>query len=149
MAQKEILEKNKVLFFDDEPFISNSLANSLELFGWNVSLVSSAEELFEELSDLYNILILDIMAPVPKSDFSSMSFSKTEIKDMENGMSTGIVLAKKIWEQNKKIPILFLSARRRPEVINTFMMEGRRCDCLRKPELAATIHQKLLQLLNS
>lgn len=149
MARKDILEKNKVLFFDDESFIANYLAKSLESFGWNVRLVSSAEELIEELSDLYDILILDIMAPVPESDISSMFFSKTEIKDMENGMSTGIVLAKKIWEQNKNIPILFLSARSRPDAVTRFIDEGRRCYWLRKPELAKTINEKLLELLNS
>lgn len=137
----------KILYFDDEPFISRALAEHLRLvYKREVTLVSEINELFDELKDnQYDIIILDIMTPVPDSHI----FTKREIKEMEGGMSTGIVLAKKIWKQNGSIPILFLTARSQPDAITHFKDEGRKCDWLRKPELAKTINEKLLELLNS
>ena len=129
----------KILYFDDEPFISRALAEHLRLvYKREVTLVSEINELFDELKDnQYDIIILDIMTPVPDSHI----FTKREIKEMEGGMSTGIV--------NGSIPILFLTARSQPDAITHFKDEGRKCDWLRKPELAKTINEKLLELLNS
>ena len=135
-----------VLYFDDEPFISRALAEHLRLiYKWNVTLVSEIKDLFDELNgNEYDIIILDIMTPVP--DFHT--FTKREIKEMEDGMSTGIVLAKRIWKNSPDIPILFLSARSQPEAISKFKEEGKKCVFLRKPELAETVDTTLDQLLN-
>lgn len=147
------MTNKKVLYFDDERFISNALAENLELFGWNVTLVSTAEELFGELSDQYDILIIDIMAPVPDQKNESIEFTKGDIQQMDQGCNTGIVFATKIWEINNQefadLPILFLSARKPPESIITFMNEGRKCDCLCKPQLTQAIDENLKRLLNN
>lgn len=144
-------KKKRILYFDDEPFISTALAQNLELFGWNVTLVSKAEDLFGKLSEPFDVIILDIMAPIPDKRIESIEFNKKEIQQMDKGRNTGIVFATKIWDINNQelvnMPILFLSARKQPESINTFQKEGRKCACLRKPELVKTIHKKLEELL--
>lgn len=140
-----------VLYFDDEPFISRALAENLSLcYDWKVTLISEIDDLFQELANnQYDILILDIMVPIPETDKNStVKFTKKDIEKMEGGMSTGIVLAKKIWEIHGPIPILFLSARSRPDAITRFKEEGKRCEYLRKPELAETVDATLDQLLN-
>lgn len=140
-----------VLYFDDEPFISRALAENLSFcYDWKVTLISEIDDLFQELANNpYDILILDIMVPIPeKNKNSTISFTKKDIEEMEGGMSTGIVLAKKIWKSHESIPILFLSARSRPDAIANFQKEGKKCEYLRKPELAETVDAALDQLLN-
>ena len=137
----------KVLYFDDEPFISEALAENLRLsFRREVELISGINDLFDNInSNNFDIIILDIMTPIPESIF----FSKKEIAEMEDGMNTGIVIAKKIWKLNASVPILFLSARSRPDAISKFKEEGKYCEYLHKPELAETVDITLNQLLNS
>lgn len=150
MAQNNKTIKNKVLFFDDEPFISEALADSLTFLEWNVTFVNNINGLFEELkNNSFDILILDIMAPIPEIKNEYVNFTNAEIKEMEGGMNTGIVLARKIWEFKKSIPILFLSARLRPDSIKQFIDCGKTCDCLRKPELAQNISSKLQELIDN
>lgn len=145
-------KKKRVLFFDDEPFISKALANSLTLFEWDVTFVDNINDLFKELkNNSFDILLLDIMAPIPEMENSNVSFSEKEINEMDNGMNTGIVLARKIWEFNNNIPILFLTAiavEHQQESINHFTDEGKTCYCLRKPEPAIKVQDTLNQLLN-
>ena len=149
MAEKNKTIKNKVLFFDDEPFISKALANNLTFFEWDVTFVHDINCLFEEFkNNSFDILILDIMAPIPETQNEYISFSNAEIKEMESGMNTGIVLARKIWELKKNIPILFLSAKMRPNSIKQFIDSGKICDCLRKPEFAKTISDRLHELID-
>ena len=149
MAENIKTIKNKVLFFDDEPFISKALADSLTFFEWDVTFVHDINCLFEELkNNSFDILILDIMAPVPEAKNEYVNFTNAEIKEMEGGMNTGIVLARKIWEFKKNIPILFLSAKMRPNSIKQFNDSGKTCDCLRKPEFAQTISDRLEELID-
>lgn len=144
-------EKKKVLYFDDEPFITEALARSLELFGWNVRQVSKIDDLFKELKTRqFDIVILDIMASIPNQKNKYVNFSMSEIDEMtpSRGTNVGIILAKKIWKEvNTDTPILFLSARRNPIPEEP---ELRRINCayLRKPQLAKTIDEKLRELLN-
>ncbi len=150
--KRQEVQKLKVLYFDDEPFICQSLALNLNLFGWDVTLVYDINDLFYNLkTNQYNILLIDAMAPVPETHNENIIFSDTEIEEMGQGMNTGIVLAKKIWtiEDGKfnSLPILFLSARQRPEIINQFLLSKKKCDWLRKPQLAKTIDEKLKELL--
>lgn len=138
----------KILYFDDEPFISKALANHLELFDWDVTLVSEIDELFEKLSNNdYSLLILDVMAPIPDMKNTHVSFSADEIKEMDGGLNTCVVLAKKIWATYKDLPILFLSARRISTISQLSPLY--KYEYIRKPELAKTINDKLLQLLSS
>lgn len=138
----------KVLYFDDEPFIAKALVEHLRiLYERDVTLVFEINDLFEELeSNHYDIIVLDIMAPIPPFDNHFVRFTKNEIKEMDGGLSTGIVLARKIWESYERISLLFFSARSRPEAIAKFQKEGRQCEYLRKPELAKTVNEALNQL---
>ena len=140
-----------ILYFDDDPCIAQNLCQTLSIYDWNVVMVSAIDQLFRELTNhQYDILILDLMAPVPNMKNRFVNFNSSEIEAMCGGMNTGIVLAEKIWEDNNNIdfPILFLSARRRPNEIVQFILEGRKCEYLRKPQLAKDIHATPQRLIN-
>ena len=109
MTINDLTEKQKVLFFDDEPFISGKLAKSLELDDWDVTFVSEINDLFMELrSRQFGILILDIMAPIPEKENKHVNFTNNEIDKMDKGMNTGVILAEKIWREiNNDLPIIF------------------------------------------
>ena len=150
MAKNNKQEKKKVLYFDDEPFITRALARSLELFGWDVTLVSEIDDLIKELKTWqFDILILDLMAPIPNQKNKYINFTPNEIDEMKQaqGTNVGVIVAKKIWnELEKRIPILFLSARRNPIPEDPELNELK-CDYLRKPQLAKEVHDKLNSLL--
>lgn len=158
MAIKETIDnaKNEILFFDNEPFMVRSLALNLKLLGWKVKLVHDIDELFYELiHNYFNVLILDIKAPIPKINGKNISFELSEIDDMVDGMMTGVVVAKKIWViENKKYentPILFHSAKKNPIPEDKRLSEQykrKKCDYIRKPERAKNIHNKLQNLIN-
>jgi CheY-like chemotaxis protein len=140
-----------VLFYDDERFISKLLAKNLRVIGWHVDFVNKIDELFMELSlHQYDILIIDIMAPVPAANNKNVSFTINEIKEMDGGMNTGVVIAKKIWDKIREDqPILFLSAKRQTETIKTIRIKRKKCGYLRKPELARNIDRELHELLGT
>lgn len=153
MGKNKKEKKNKVLYFDDEPFVSEKLAQSLKLLGWDITFVSEINDVFEELyNNEYNIIILDIIAPIPEKKNDYVKFTHREIKRMDNKYNTGIVLAKKIWEIDngrfKDKPILFLSAKMSPD-IQQFISEGKKCYCIRKPELARIISSKIQELIDN
>lgn len=141
-------EMKKILFFDDESFISRILVNNLKLNDWDVTFVSEINELFKELKrHKFDILILDIKAPIPKMENLNVSFTRTEIEEMDDGMNTGVVLAKKIWmEIDSNYAVLFLSARNEGAISQ--LSSNYRFDHIRKPELISTIIFKLNELLN-
>jgi CheY-like chemotaxis protein len=150
MTKKNITEKKRVLYFDDEPFITKAQAMSLELLGWDVTQVSEIDELFKELKYAnFDIIILDIMAPLPNENNKYISFSSEEIEAMDGGPNVGIILAKKIWDKDSTLPILFLSARQIPDdAKDEFNHNGFKWEYLRKPELAKTVDAELVKLLN-
>ena len=149
MAKKKSTEKKRVLYFDDEPFISSALVQNLNLFKWNVVLVSTIDDLFKELkTHQYGILMLDLMVPIPNKENKYVSFSAKEIDGMNMGINVGVVIAKKVWKElNKNIPILFLSARRNP-IPEDPELNNYKCDYLRKPQLVRVVDEKLTELLN-
>ncbi len=149
MAKNKTEQKNKVLFFDDEPFITAALTLSLELLGWKVTLVSDIDKLFKELTThQFDIIITDIMAPIPNMENKYINFSQQEIDKMDVGLNTGVVLSKRIWKEfNENIPILFLSARRNP-IPEDPELGNYKCAYLRKPQLAKEVDEKLNELLN-
>ena len=145
---KESKKLKRVLYFDDEPFVAKSLTVNLELFGWDVKLVSEIEDLFKELeTNKYDILMLDIMLPVPEA---TERFTEKEISQMEDGVNTGVVIVKKIWgfDEYKQLPIMFLSAKKDPRSDDSKLLNNR-CDYLRKPELAKTVNAKLEELIKN
>ena len=142
----------KLLHFDDEPFIVSALAKTLELLGWDVTLVSEIDGLFKELNNNhFDVLIMDIMAPIPELENDHVTFSPEEIQRMDDGLNTGVILTEKIWqlEGYRDIPVLFLSARNRPKIITQFLQLGHKCEYLRKPQLVKTIDDKLRDLLSN
>lgn len=150
MAKRVTTEKKKkkVLYFDDEPFITSALARSLVFFDWDVTLISEIDGLFKELkSHRFDILMLDLMAPIPKKENKYINFTPKEIDEMDKGLNVGVVLAKKIWKDLKKdIPILFLSARRNP-IPEDSDLNNHNCDYLSKPQLAKNVDEKLRDML--
>ncbi len=149
---KNGLMKYRILHFDDEPFILKALAEILKLLGWDVTLVSEIDELFKELkNNHFDVLIMDIMAPTPQLENDHVTFSQEEIQRMSNGLNTGVILTEKIWrlEEYRDIPVLFLSARNRPDKITLFLQSGHKCEYLIKPQLAKTIDEKLRELLSN
>ena len=152
MANNKKEQKKKVLFFDDEPFITAALTHSLELFGWKVTLVSEIDSLFKELKTRqFNILILDLMAPIPNQENKYINFTLDEIDAMKDaqGTNVGVIIAKKIWNEMKKsMPILFLSAKKNPISEEDLELKKIKCDYLRKPQFATAVDEKLKELLN-
>ena len=144
-------KSKKVLYFDDEPFIADSLSRVLELFGNEVTLVSNIDDLCTKLKKCeFDILILDVMAPIPETSNDFFNFSQDDIDEMMEGMNTGVVLAKKIWAmpQYKDMPILFFSAKKSPFPEDPEYFNNRKCAYLRKPELAIVISEQIQSLLN-
>lgn len=151
MTKKKTISKKRVLYFDDEPFFTGALAKSLEIIGWNVTMVSKIDDLFKELrTRQFNILILDIMGPIPNMQNKYINFSAQEIDNMKayRGTNVGVMLAKRVWQDFKtNLPILFLSARSNP-IPEDPELNNHKCDYLGKPQLADAVDEKLKELLN-
>jgi CheY-like chemotaxis protein len=140
------MKNKRILFFDDEKFTSESLIKNLvDNYGYNIHYVSKLTLLFDELhTKHYDLIILDIMAPIPDNMQEKALFSEAEIMKMCEGSNTGVVVAEKIWslEEYLDIPILFITAKRvRPNFTKP------KTAIIRKPELAATISEEIQKLL--
>lgn len=92
----DVLSNKKVLCVEDEACILNNIMESLELFfGKVVGVKDGIEALDEALSNLYDVIMLDIS--IPHMD--------------------GLEVVKKIREFDKKIPIIILSAHTEQEYL--------------------------------
>jgi DNA-binding response OmpR family regulator len=120
------MSKIKVLLAEDEASLGMIVRESLETRGFNVFHAENGVEALE----LYNIekpdiLVLDVM--MPKKD--------------------GFTLAKEIREQNKKIPIIFLTAKSQTsDVLEGFNHGGN--DYLKKPFSMEELIVRINSLLN-
>lgn len=136
--------KAKILFFDDEKAIAETLQKNVELFNFDVTLVSTISELFEKINkdDVYDLIIMDCMSPMPSSD-EVKQFSSKELSNMDNGRRVGEILVEKIRSETKyaNVPVLFYSAR---EYVKSYT----KAKHIRKPELAKTIVGEINNLLN-
>lgn len=141
------MNKQKILFFDDEALTSASLVKNLVYnYGHDITSVSSIPEFIEHLkNEKYSLLIIDVMAPIP-ADLEKLGFEKSEIEDMKSmeGMKTGIVLAKRVRREDgyNDIPMIFLTAR---AAFPLPWKDG--CIIIRKPELAKNISKEIENLL--
>lgn len=92
-----MINKNiKVLLAEDEKNFGEMLKTYLDAKGYSTKLCINGEEALSEFySEVYNFCILDVMMP---------------IKD-------GFTLAKEIRKKDKKVPILFLTAKSLPDDI--------------------------------
>jgi CheY-like chemotaxis protein len=144
----------KILFFDDESFISQYLVNNLvENYGWNgekeIVFAHSVVELLEhinEVNESYALFVLDVMAPIPPNPLDF--FTKKELKqlDMRGGINTGIVIANKIRsiDRYRRVPILYLSARTIPQIPES---EAGYTSYLGKPVSARVLSDRMEELL--
>lgn len=140
----------KILFFDDEPFISKYLVQSLnEHFGWeDISFISTTDELINEVTNenvTYDLFVLDVMAPMPSDNLTNI-FTQVELNKMDEGRSVGVVMAEKIRENKKylNVPIVFLTAR----IIHIPDTIRGKSDYLRKPISPEELSNKMEKLLN-
>ena len=152
MTKEETKSRIKLLFFDDDPITVKSLTLNLNKMGWSVKYVIDIDTLFYELSlNHYDILILDLVAPIPViEECKYVNFEESDIDEMgDDGTLTGVVLAKKIWaiDEYKEIPVLFHSARCSPIPGDNELQNGK-CSFIRKPEFAIGIDKKLREMLN-
>lgn len=145
----------KILFFDDDSFITKWLINNLkENYGWNkaneteIIFCAELDQLLVEINDKnkqYDLFVLDIMSPEPSGDLRN-AFTEEELLRMNGGMSTGIVMKDKIRQQEryKNVPILYLSARLVPaQYLDKITIH------IRKPESAEVISQTMSELLKT
>lgn len=150
MKTKEInREKKTLLLYDDQSFIIRSMFISLEDLGWNVEFVSKIDDLFLRLKQRhFDVIILDIMSRLPQ-ECKHVCFTELELCNMDDGMNTGVVLAKKIWDldEYKDTPIIFLSGKSNP-IPNDRELQQHNCSYLRKPVFARDIDQVICIMLN-
>ncbi len=143
----------KILFFDDEPYISRYLIACLNQiskdnnYEWDIKFISTIEDLLKEINNVtvtYDLYIFDVMVPLPSGEVENL-FTKDDLNKMNNGMSTGLVMVDKIRKKQKKVPILYLSARLIPPIPQS---EKSYTAYIRKPESPDNIAKKINELLN-
>lgn len=149
------MEIKRILFFDDEKFITELIIENLQKnYGWlkeefgEITYVQTPKELFEKAEDKrikYDLFVLDIMVPIDQINQIEKPgfFSEEEIDRMQEGDNTGVVFAEKLRSMPNytNVPILFLSARIQPSQ----MMEN--TDYLEKPPFAEVVSEKMKKML--
>jgi len=124
-------EKIKIILAEDEPALAQIIKESLETRNFEVVHCKNGEEASHEfLKNKPDILVLDVM--MPKKD--------------------GFTLAQEIRKTDKKIPIIFLTAKSQTQdVVDGFHFGGN--DYLKKPfsieELIVRIHALLNRISNN
>jgi DNA-binding response OmpR family regulator len=124
-SRYQMTDKIKVLLAEDEPSLAMIIKESLETRNFEVFHCQNGEEAFLAFSKLiFDVLVFDVM--MPKKD--------------------GLSLAKDIRKLDKKIPIIFLTAKSQTQdVVEGFGVGGN--DYLKKPfsmeELIVRIHALL------
>jgi DNA-binding response OmpR family regulator len=120
------MTKIKILLAEDEASLGMIVKESLESRNFNVFLASNGEEAFKIYQkEKLDILVLDVM--MPKKD--------------------GFTLAKEIRLQNKRIPIIFLTAKSQTsDVLEGFQLGGN--DYLKKPFSMEELIVRIKSLLN-
>lgn len=120
------MSKIKILLAEDEASLGMIVKESLESRDFNVFLASNGEEAFTIYqNEKPDILVLDVM--MPKKD--------------------GFTLAKEIRQENKRIPIIFLTAKSQTsDVLEGFQLGGN--DYLKKPFSMEELIVRIKSLLN-
>ncbi len=98
----DAIKRKRILFVDDDLLIIKELFYELEHAGYKVVPADNADRAIKEFnSQLFDLIILDIMMPPPK--FVSKII-------VNNGYETGVFLAHKIKKSiNKQTPIIVLT----------------------------------------
>lgn len=140
------METIKILYFDDEKWLSETLQkNLMETYPQlQINRVDTIEKLLDELesANKYDLILLDIMAPMSmildnvkiKKEFNSI-----EIQGMADGTNVGEILYQKIRKMvgYNTVPVLFYSAKRMTSI------QGDNTAFLRKPEFAESLYNKI------
>lgn len=140
-------EPIKILFFDDEPNLVCGITNSFKLlYGIDVNVVNHINTLFRDLNnDIFNVLVIDVMAPIPPANNTNVSFTTEEIEEMNQGLKTGVVLSKKIRaiEKYKNTPIIFVTACSENALESLRKQNATNIKYLRKPVTAIEIYNTI------
>ena len=131
--------KKCILIVDDDvkstPFLHNDLK---ETHHFDVTFLQSADDVLLTLKgSRYDAVILDIMMPVPED------WSRYEKTNSEKGLSTGLILFKKIRAEFPQIPIVIYTAKKNMSIMDQFTV------ILEKPEFNAVIVEHLNRLMNN
>ena len=144
----------KILFFDDEDFITKYLIKSLqEFYGWKgdkqIVFVSTINDVLSEINseEEYDLFVLDVMA-TPFLEELKKLFSQNEFDEACFGMSVGFVLAKRIRGMKKyqRVPILFFTASQSPYISE---FEKGITAYIRKPASPEKLSRKMNELLDN
>ncbi len=110
--------KRSILIFDDEVNIAYSVKSNLELYDFDVTLVSTITQFYDKIEDLntdFSILIIDIMSPIPTEHSERSRFTSAELNSMYHGIRVGETLVSKLRNsldcKYHNIPVLFYSIR--------------------------------------
>jgi DNA-binding NtrC family response regulator len=133
----------KILYFDDKKQTGEILQKNLELFDYDVNLVSTFRDFIGEIHNetvTYDLLLMDIMAVMPSEEEREW-FTTAEIEYMDKGRNIGVVLVEKVRDVTKyiNIPILFYSVK---SYVKQFPYSK-----LTEPALTKDIVEKIKQLL--
>jgi len=148
----------KIIWLDDELFIVKPSRLFLERdYGHHIDLYTNVNDFIDALFlNDYDFVILDIMMLVEDFNNNSyLTFTHIDYHDMDQGMNTGCVLAKKISMYNKKdkfgrdfkkLPILFYSAKSISQTNNYIKDYCENFYTIRKPQLASEIDRAICKL---
>ena len=126
----------KILLIDDDIKTMRSLVDDLMYtHGFEVVHLETCDNVIETLnSSRFDIMILDIMMPIPSN------WTLDEERRSKEGLSTGEVLYEKIRKVFPELPILIYSAKE----VKPF--NDKKTVILRKPELPAEIVNRINKL---
>ena len=156
------MKPKRIIWLDDEAFITKVSRMYLHKeYGYNIDFYTDVNDFINSLfTNNYDFIILDVMMLV--EDFNKnryITFTKRDYNDMDNGMNTGCVIARKICQCNiqdkvfkrnfKEIPILFYSARNEKSIDNYVSVYCRNYSILRKPQLTIGLHEAISKLYKS
>ena len=139
-----------LLFCCHEPTPSfKILVNTIKEYGWEVDYSFSIDDLFQKLSQkpqYYDFLIIDVLFPVPQ-ECNHISFTLQELKEMRDGLNTGVVCAKKILREVDRDYSIILTSLRDINISSDPELKGYFCDYLRKPFMTQELDQLLCDMI--
>lgn len=156
------MKPERIIWLDDEAFIIKAQRMHLHnKYGYNIDFFTDVNEFINSFfTNNYDFIILDVMMLV--EDFNKnryITFTKGDYNDMDDGMNTGCVIARKIcqcdikdkiFERNfEEIPILFYSGRNERRIDNYVSVYCRNYLILRKPQLTIGLHEAISKLYKS
>ena len=113
------MRQRKILYFDDEVWFAKSFISEIEdNTGFQVKYAAAPSDFFKEINSdcLYDLFILDIMAPITlfTDDELKNELTDAQVRRLNDGLNVGIVFYEIIRSMDKYIetPIIFHTAKR-------------------------------------